>query len=126
MHLLTIPGRLPGMNEYTDACRSNAFLGAKMKRDAQEQVEWAIARARAEFKLPKQLIEPVRFVYTFYEPNKRRDQDNISGFAHKVIQDALVHQGLLQSDGWSNISGWADGFRVDRERPRIEVMIEEG
>ena len=126
MHLLTIPGRLPGMNEYTAACRTNPYVGAVMKRDAQRQVEVEIMGARAKGELPRQLIEPVRLVYMYYERDKRRDQDNISSFAHKVIQDALVSMGLLRNDGWSNISGWADGFRVDRERPRIEVMIEEG
>lgn len=64
-----------------------------------------------------------RIQYTFFEPNRRRDMDNISGFAHKVIQDALVEEGILANDGWSEISGYTDSFEVDKERPRIEVTL---
>ena len=30
---LIIPGRLSGLNEYTKACRSNRYVGAKMKKE---------------------------------------------------------------------------------------------
>lgn len=61
--------------------------------------------------------------YTWYEPNARRDKDNISGYGRKVIQDALVRGGFLAGDGWRDIIGFSDEFHVDRERPRIEVEI---
>ena len=120
-----IPGRLPGLNEYTTACRTNPHKGAKMKRDAQEFIEYAIIKAQHRGELPRRFRTPVRLVYTFYEPNKRRDKDNIASFAHKVIQDALVHLHLLDNDGWGDVYGWTDEFGVDRRCPRIEVMIEE-
>ena len=63
--------------------------------------------------------------YTFYEPNTRRDKDNIAGYFHKVFQDALVQAGCIENDGWKNIKGWTDDFEVDKKFPRIEVVIEE-
>ena len=63
--------------------------------------------------------------YRFFEPNKRRDLDNISAFAHKVIQDALVKSGIIRNDGWKEIVGFVDTFAVDKERPRIEVILQE-
>ena len=120
-----ILGRLPGLNEYTAACRSNAYQGSAMKRRAQNEVETAIACAVFTKKLPVKLKEPVRINYKFVEPNKRRDQDNVSSFAKKVIQDALVSTLLLQNDGWDNIRGSSEEFAVDKKNPRIEVMIEE-
>lgn len=64
-----IPVKLPGLNEYTAACRSNAFYGAKMKRQAEEMITPFIAR------LPV-LKDPVtiRFVWS---DKGRRDYDNI-------------------------------------------------
>ena len=61
--------------------------------------------------------------YTWYEPNKRRDKDNISSFGRKVIQDALVGAAVLKDDGWKHVVGFSDRFEVDKENPRIEVRI---
>ena len=116
----TIYGKLPGMNEYTDAQRTNRYGGASMKRDSQKAVEAYIRDAKL-----KPMKSPIRIIYAYYEPNRRRDKDNISGFAHKVVQDALVACGIIRNDGWDNIVGFADVFFVDKNRPRIVVMCEE-
>lgn len=118
---LIIPGRLAGMNEYTEQNRRNKYAGASMKTKEQARVEWAIKRQVKT----KKLNPPVNLAYTYYEPNKRRDKDNISAFAHKVVQDALTRTGLLENDGWAEIGNFSDDFFVDKENPRIEVRIEE-
>lgn len=63
--------------------------------------------------------------YTFFEPNTRRDKDNISGYFHKIFQDTLVECGCLEDDDWKHIHGMADYFEVDAKYPRIEIVIEE-
>ncbi len=63
--------------------------------------------------------------YRWYEPDKRRDLDNVSAFGRKCIQDALVKTKVLQDDGWKNIVGFTDEFYTDKGNPRIEVDIEE-
>lgn len=114
---LTIPGRLPGLNEYTETTRANRYKGAKMKSQAQEAVKWCIySQLHA-----KQIKRPVYLLFTFYELDRRRDHDNVSAFAHKVIQDALVECGTLIDDGWDCITGYMDDFAVDHEHPRIVV-----
>ncbi len=118
---LIIPGRLAGMNEYTEQNRRNRYAGASMKAKEQERVEWAIKR---QLRIGK-LNTPIDLSYTYYEPNKRRDKDNISAFAHKVVQDALTSTGLLKNDGWAEIGSFRDEFFVSKENPRIEVRIEE-
>jgi Holliday junction resolvase RusA-like endonuclease len=60
--------------------------------------------------------------YTWYEPNRKRDKDNIA-FAKKFCQDALVKSGTLANDGWAEIDGFTDTFEVDKRRPRVEVKI---
>lgn len=108
------------MNELINADRRNVHAGNHMKRENQEAVQMYIFRDLRRLHIE----EPVLLHYRFYEPNKKRDLDNISGFAHKIIQDALVATGVLKNDGWANIAGMDDLFFVDSARPRIEVTIE--
>lgn len=117
----TIPGRLDGLNEYTAANRTNPHKGGKMKKDNEETVIWSIRQQLRGLHINK----PVTLKYTFYEQNKRRDLDNISSFAHKVIQDSLVKTKVLKNDGWNEITGYEDNFEVDKDNPRIEVTLEE-
>lgn len=116
-HVLTIPGRLPGLNEYTSACRSNHMAGAKMKQESQDVILWSIyAKMRMVH-----FTKPVFLLFTFYEKDKRRDRDNVASYARKVIQDALVKAGTLEDDGWDYVTGYLDRFEVDSKNPRIVV-----
>jgi len=119
-YLLTIPGRLPGLNEYINAERSNKHKAAQMKRQAQETIGWHIKSQLPGVKIEK----PVTMIYRWYEANRRRDKDNIA-FARKFIQDSLVEMRVLKNDGWDEISGFVDEFAVDTANPRIEIEIME-
>ena len=117
----TIPGRLDGLNEYTAANRTNPHKGSDMKKTNENIVICAIRKNLRGI----HINNPVTLKYDFYEPNRRRDLDNISSFAHKVIQDALVKTGVLKNDGWREISGYLDNFYCNNQKPRIEVTIVE-
>ena len=119
--ILVIHGKLPGLNELIDAERRHRQAGAKLKRDAERIVRMYIRQQFRGYK-PK---TPVTLYYYYYEPNRRRDLDNIAGFAHKVIQDSLVKEGIIANDGWEHIKGFFDSFSVDKQFPRIEVEIVE-
>lgn len=118
---LTIRGTLPGLNDFIDANRRNYHAGAKLKKEAQYLVELSAKHCLKRWKA----TGPVFMHYVWFEPNKRRDKDNISGGGRKIIQDALVSAGYLKNDGWLDIIGFSDEFRVDKKDPRIEVTIEE-
>ena len=90
-----------------------------MKWEDQNKVEWFIRSQLRGVRIKK----PVTMLYTWYEPNRKRDLDNVSSYGRKVIQDALVHCGVLHNDGWKQILGCSDRFYVDRKEPRIEVVI---
>lgn len=123
MHKVIVEGRLEGMNEFIKANRgrNGTEYGNKMKRDGQRICMVYIKQALKN----RKIREPVRLHYTFYEKDRRRDHDNVSGFFHKVFQDALVAAGYLTNDGWSSIVGYSDDFEVDTRHPRIEILIEE-
>ena len=120
-HKLTISGKLPGLNEYIRACRTNPHAGNKMKRNAEDYVLWQITQNIQDILITR----PVILKYDFFEPNKKRDLDNIASFAMKVIQDVLVSAGVLANDGWNEILGFTTQFYCDPDNPRIEVVIVE-
>ena len=124
----TVPGILPGLNDYLKAERnftrrggSAHSAGNDMKQENQMLICNAIHIQLKRLKIRR----PVYISYRFYEPNRRRDLDNIAGVAHKFIQDSLVRCGVLANDGWEHITGFSDAFFVDRHNPRIEVTIRE-
>ena len=120
-YLLTIPGKLHNLNDYISAERSNRYVGAQMKKADQSIIIHYAKKQLRGISIEK----PVFMEYTWIEPNKRRDKDNISSFGRKVIQDALVDAAILKGDGWKHVVGFADRFEVDKDNPRIEVKIRE-
>ena len=114
----TIPGRLPGLNEYTAANRTHPKAGARAKKEAEWQVAWGVKIARLE-----PIEGPVFLTFAWHEPDRRRDVDNVA-FAKKFILDALVRLGILAGDGRKHVVGFSDEFHLDRRRPRVVVTIE--
>ena len=119
MVTLIISGRLEGLNEYTEACRSNRYKGASIKKSAENFIKLHIRKQIPDVHFDA----PVELHFRWYEPNKKRDLDNIC-FAKKFILDALVASGTIKTDGWSGVAGFTDEFFIDSQNPRIEVDIE--
>lgn len=143
MQIYQIPLRLPGINEYQNACRRHPLNGAQMKKNAMRSICTYLNQYKCE-KFPIQL----EIVYT--EPNKRRDIDNVTGFGNKVILDALQHAGIIPDDsprfvnkitthvahepGVENIViwlkeqgdfGWEDMSDIDKTFAEAEKIAEE-
>lgn len=117
---LVIHGRLPNLNEYINAERTNRYIAANMKKKTEERIAAEILTQLNGL----QITEMVNMVYTWVEPNKKRDKDNIA-FAKKFIQDALVKSGVLNNDGWREIDGFSDLFKVDPDNVGVKVDIVE-
>jgi len=112
-----IPGRLPGLNEIIDAAKQgkgNYQPYARMKEEYTTMVAW-LAK-----KLPT--YERVALIITWYEPNSRRDPDNIMA-GQKFILDGMVAAGTIPNDSQKHIKGIVHRFKVDRKDPRVEVEI---
>lgn len=120
MHRLVIQGTLPNLNDYISAERKNRFMAASLKNKWQ-----TVIAIQAKMQLKGYHPKRVRMHYTWYEQTRRRDLDNVSSFGRKLIQDALVEVGILENDGWQNITGFSDNFVIDKNNPRVEVEFEE-
>ena len=125
---LIIDGRLPCLNDYLKAERQTYRKGGKfttkgneMKQESQEVIIWRIRQQLRGVHINRQ----VDLNYHYFEPNKKRDKDNVSAYARKVVQDSLVLAGVLDNDGWKNVHNSSDEFDVDKDMPRIEVTIVE-
>jgi len=114
---LIIQGRFPSLNDYIAAERKNRHIAAKMKRDETKRV----ADIAANSDMPT-FEKPVHVYFAWVEPNRRRDIDNIA-FAHKFILDGLVDAGVLKGDSQKYVTGLVDRFRVDKDNPRVSVLI---
>ena len=113
----TIQGRLAGLNDYTESCRTNAYKGAKCKKDNQK-----ICKDNIPLWLRKKALNfPVIMEITWTERNRRRDPDNIA-FAKKFILDSLVEAGVFPGDGQKYVLGFIDHFKVDPNKPKTAIQ----
>lgn len=117
---ITIPGRLAGLNEFIAATNHHRMKGAALKKTEQERCQWAMIEAKRK----RICFDTCKVKITWYEPNRHRDMDNISGFGRKVIFDALQTMGILKNDGWKQIKSITEYWAVDKQNPRIEVVLE--
>lgn len=114
----TIPGTLPGLNDYVYSCRANRYSGNRAKRDAEACITPFLPRPVGELRYP------VAVSVVWWEPTNRRDVDNVT-FGIKFVLDALVSRGLLRGDGRRYVRRITHDVATDRARPRIEVEVEE-
>jgi len=92
-----------------------------MKQTTEESIAWVLrAQCKQEF------TAPVWIGFTWYEPNARRDYDNISGMGRKLILDAMQKAGLIGNDNRRYIAGFdKEVFLVDKDNPRVVVTVTE-
>lgn len=115
-----IHGYLDGLNEYTNANRTNRYGGARIKRINQDRCGLAIREYLKTWRTEK----PVDVKVVWYEANRKRDPDNVF-FGIKFILDALVERGTIPNDSQKYVRSIAHFLCVDREDPRVEVEITE-
>lgn len=114
-------GRLDSLNDYIRANRTNAQVGNRMKQLGQAAVGWNIIQYKQ-----KGLLKPVtkscRVKFTFYEKTQKRDIDNVTSFATKVILDALVKMQILPDDNRKYITQLQYDFaKADSDKILVEL-----
>jgi Holliday junction resolvase RusA-like endonuclease len=115
----TIPGRLPGLNEMIKKSQRHWGSYGDLKKEKMQYVQYAIL----EHKVKPMLNKKVILTIFCYEPNAKRDPDNVWSGAGKIILDALVNSGIITNDSQKYIGGIVYGIATDKINPRIEVEI---
>ena len=124
MNRFVIYGKLPGLNEYTRTNRGNKYLANKMKQDIQKTICKYIVFGVSMKDLEKVDRYPIGLKIKWYEPNNRRDIDNIT-FGTKFILDSMVCMGIIEDDSRKYVDSIEHSVFTDKENPRIEVEINE-
>lgn len=117
-----LQGEWATLNEYSDAERTHYRYGASIKK-----AETNRAAQELNLQWKRMFDEPPgksTFKFTWYRKNRRTDPDNIC-FAKKFFLDAMEEVGIIDNDGWKNVAGFIDDFRVDKHNPRVEIELEE-
>lgn len=113
-------GRLPGLNDYVNACRSHWSRGAAMKRQVEQDIIWYILAARGEGML-RPATGPVRLYIEWHESDMRRDVDNIVS-AKKFILDAMQRADIIPDDNRHNVKQIAD-IIIDDTKDYVVVQV---
>lgn len=113
---IVIKGKLPSLNEYIRACRSNPRAGARMKRETEELIIIQLGRLRP-------ITAPVILHFVWHEETRRRDKDNVAA-GKKFALDAMQKAGKLPDDGNRYITGFTDSF-IYGDGYGVTITIEE-
>lgn len=120
-HEITIDGRFPSYNEYTNIQRGDRYAGNRMKQKYQRICEWNIRKRMRKVRLDG----PISVHITCYEERRNRDLDNVAGFFFKVFLDAMVQCGTIQNDNFKHVTQLSASAALDKKHPRVVVTIEE-
>lgn len=118
MALLVIDGTMRGLNDWRDAIQRSPHAGNDMARAAKKRVA-ALAR---EQRVPR-FERPVVVIFDWYEPNKRRDLDNVAGTGQKWVLDGLVAADVLPDDNADHVVGIQHWLHFDALEPGAIVTI---
>ena len=132
---------LPDRNTLDAARRefiANARAGQRFRISAYERTKQELGSALAGY-ARRARLDPVApgvkalVASIWYEPNNRRDPDNVISGGRKLILDALgpgrdgsrgwPGAGVLRGDGRRDIAAFFDIFRTDPDEPGVEVTI---
>lgn len=116
---ITIPGNLPTMNEIISASKTHYGKYSQMKKKYTRKCGEVFLQIRGK------LQGKHDYTIKWYRPDRRTDKDNVQA-GIKFIFDGLVETGKIPNDGWNEIGKITHEFYVDKDNPRVEVVIEEG
>ena len=121
---LTISGRFDALNEMLAAAR--ARRGKRGSAYSLMKKKWTdVVIAECSIQKITPMKGRFRISITVYEPDKRRDPDNIAAGAFKFILDGLVKAGIIIDDSQKYLQDMV--FAVgspDKHNPRVVATLE--
>ena len=115
---LTLPYKLPSLNEIIGADRRNRYLGGELKKQWTNTVSLECKKQKL-----KAFKNQINITITWHCKNKKRDKDNIMA-GQKFIFDGLIKAGIIQNDGWKEIGEIQHKFTTDTT-DKVTITMEE-
>ena len=122
MNSFIIKQKLPSLNDTLRYNRTNAYVGARFKKEIEEVIGWSIRQALTSKTLHR-VEKPVIVKIEWHEKTIKRDADNIQSSV-KFILDALVNKGVLIDDSRKYVKQIHHEIVDDRENYVIVELIE--
>ncbi len=116
---VVIEGCPPTLNQVIEAAKAHYGKYSSLKSKWTDRAELAVSEHGVKFQHTTFTIKCV-----WYWKDKRTDPDNV-GSAVKFLLDGLVEAELLSGDGWKQVKHLEHVFRIDRDNPRVEIVITE-
>lgn len=130
---LWIPGPLPCLNDIIDDSRRTFKSRRKDGKSAIASVYSKSKKAwtqsivvQAKKQGFQRITGPACYTFVCYELHKRRDPDNFTAGAKKLIFDALQASGLLENDGWKHVLGIAAFWEARPTLPGVTLFVAPG
>lgn len=101
--------------------RGSCYAAAGRKKQLQSELaQWFRVKAWGKHVTTRSLVQ-----VDFYEPNRKRDPDNVMGGGLKILMDALVEAGVIPDDSPKYVHLSAEVHVAEKlESQRIEVLID--
>ena len=125
MYKLTVKGFKHGLNAVLSGFKYD-YRSKRFFNNAKRENDYICIDSIRKSEIRKVKIKkPIVIHYHIYWKDKRSDRMNIASAFDKSFQDALQKCGVLSNDGWKDVINATFDFNVDRDNPRIEIVIEE-
>lgn len=122
---VTITKEYKGLNELLNGrffdSRRRKYLNPVKQRNDYVCVEAIRKSDLANIHIDK----PIIIHYAIYAKDKKHDKMNLLSAIDKSFEDALQKCGVIDNDGWNDIENITHSFCVDRQNPRVEIVVEE-
>lgn len=128
---LTIRTQLPSLNQTISTAKAQqryyspyASMKSSLEATIVAEILAQLRQYEQQYSYLEQWIVPESscFHFKWFCKDRRRDPDNIASNA-KFVFDALVKSGRLESDGWKFVANISHEFHVDKDDPRLELIV---
>ena len=104
---INIKTKLPTLNEYINAERTNRYIAANLKHKYTKSISKEVNGLT---------FDPIKYdvAITWFKDSNRKDHDNIS-FGLKFILDGMVKAGVIPGDGSKYINSIHHHFILDKD-----------
>jgi len=121
-----IPEGLPGQNEQLKASsiiysKRGSKLRTAYTETKEKYTKMVANELQAQGCIPDKPYDRIKIAFEWFEPNKRRDPDNIRAAA-KFIIDGMVWAGMIVNDNLTHVVGLSDEY-PDSENGKRHVRV---
>lgn len=125
MYKLTVKGFRHGLNAVLSGFKYDFKTRRFFNNEKRENDYICIDSIRKSEIRKIKIKKPIVIHYHIFWKDRRSDRMNIASAFDKSFQDALQKTGVLNNDGWRDVINATFDFDVDRDDPRVEIVIEE-